>query len=1086
MDAITIGGACVHLDFLLRTDLKQVGIVSYYDRSLSLVKSFAAGLSLVSTLCYNHDTLFLGGEFETFIQPVSYGKEKFYHAISISKGCGVKYMVYNKKNSGRTFYDFLMKNFNLPLMESWGDAMFEYFLTTGRVSHNSRLEKGDNSVCCFIPMNGKQQSIDNLSLSEVSLTEEELKEGISQMLRNKWISITDEPQVKLQFSNMDDYFKKYGPTLVKNLEETITPLRQLDGEAHDFTLNEMRLYPQQLAQINGDVALLERGKYAILNHGMGTGKTITAPSVAESFFVRKYLRSHPKESYADAYKEPGLIKYRNIIMCPGHLVQKWADEISRQVPYAKVTVLKEFSQLVDIRRNGSKRRGKEYFILSKDFCKLSFQSVPSPTKSREGILKDKECAECGKSYNKPENTCPSCGSHKVILRPRRDTVTGMVCPHCNNVLIPYEMWDATKNLDPGLKSYDFGAQNTRNSRCYYCNEELWQPYVVNIGNVKSSKWTRATYYANKAHKGKKTVWVHKDFMDESNIHMGETPISVMDRKGSRKYAPAEFIKRYLKGYFDIAIFDEIQDLKGGFTGQGHAMHALIKASKKQMALTGTIAGGMANHLFYTLFRLDPKRMVDRGFKYTDELAFSKAYGKVETSYEYSGSENESYLSSCKGKQKAQPKVKPGISPLIFMDFLLDRTTFLDLSDMSKYLPKFVEKVVSVEPQMDQEDLMMEEYRRVIDNLTGLSKQKGGMAMLSNMLQFSLSYLDKPYGVGVIKSPVSGEIVEKPKNFKVFEKTDNYDELLSKEKKLIELIRSEQAEGRNVVIYCEYTASAESCITYRLQEIIEKYCNLKGKVAVLESSSPQASKREEWMHKKAKEGVKVFITNPRCVATGLDFCFTMDGVAYNYPTLIFYQLGYSLFTTWQASRRAFRLNQTKECRTYYMAWAGSTQEAVISLIAEKQAATSAIQGKFSTEGLAAMANGVDSRMKLAQAMSNMDSITGNGLQEMFDVLGADNGEDTSYSSYKPMLLFKELIGEEAAPEGDFDTVKTGQLSLLDLVETLSSKKEEKKAEEDNIAYVSVTSSIPVAKPVLTVLSSQTKSRKKIVSGQFSLF
>ena len=382
MDAITIGGACVHLDFLLRTDLKQVGIVSYYDRSLSLVKSFAAGLSLVSTLCYNHDTLFLDGEFETFIQPVSYGKEKFYHAISISKGCGVKYMVYNKKNSGRTFYDFLMKNFNLPLMESWGDAMFEYFLTTGRVSHNSRLEKGDNSVCCFIPMNGKQQSIDNLSLSEVSLTEEELKEGISQMLRNKWISITDEPQVKLQFSNMDDYFKKYGPTLVKNLEETITPLRQLDGEAHDFTLNEMRLYPQQLAQINGDVALLERGKYAILNHGMGTGKTITAPSVAESFFVRKYLRSHPKEFYADAYKEPGLIKYRNIIMCPGHLVQKWADEISRQVPYAKVTVLKEFSQLVDIRRNGSKRRGKEYFILSKDFCKLSFQSVPSPTNAQ--------------------------------------------------------------------------------------------------------------------------------------------------------------------------------------------------------------------------------------------------------------------------------------------------------------------------------------------------------------------------------------------------------------------------------------------------------------------------------------------------------------------------------------------------------------------------------------------------------------------------------------------------------------------------------------------------------------------------------
>ena len=1085
-DRIISGGSIVHLDFCLVTKVNEVGVISYFDRSLSSIKSFGAMLSINTTVDVGDYMVRTDGEYDTFIQPVYFGKEKFYHAVSISKDCGKGLFMYTRENCGRQLYDFLMANFDLPLMAEWGDALFSYFCYKREITEGTKVIKGDFSVAEEFPYHGKMIPLGDVEICASYITEESLKEGVSELLQCGKIRITDEPQQKLQFTNMDEYFNEYGPSLVKNLEDTLSPLRPLDGEAHDFTLNSMRLYPQQLAQVNGDVALLENGKYAILNHGMGTGKTITAPSVVESYFVRKFLRSNPKASLADAYKESGVINYRNIIMCPGHLVQKWADEIKGQVPYAKVTILKEFSQLIELRERGAKRNGKEYYVLSKDFCKLSYQSIPSPTKRRTGLVKKKTCASCGTEFVTPGHTCPSCGSREVELTPRRgETVTGMVCPHCNNVLLPYAPMRYAEEGIQALDHTDFTGQNAKNSRCYYCDEELWQPFVANLGVKKEKKWVRATYYANKAHKGTKTVWANKEWMHELNAHFGEVPLNVLeDRTGARKYAPAEFIKRYLKGYFDIAIFDEIQDLKGGFTGQGHAMHALIKASKKQLALTGTIAGGMASHLFYTLFRLEPKRMIDRGFKYTDELAFSKAYGKVETSYEYSGTDGE-YLASCKGQQKAEPKVKPGISPLIFMDFLLDRTTFLDLSDMSKYLPKFKEQVVSVQPD-EEERSIMSAYRSTVDLLTNKSRDGEGMAMLSTMLQFSLSYLDKPYCRPPIKSAKDGSIVDEPRNFDYYKQTDQFDRLLSKEKELINLVRDEQAEGRNVVIYCEYTGEESMCVTYRLKEIIEKHCNLKGKVAVLESSSPQASKREAWMRKQATNGVKVFITNPRCVATGLDFCFTVDGVAYNYPTLVFYQLGYSLFTTWQASRRAYRLNQTKECRTYYMAWSGSAQEAVISLIAEKQAATSAIQGKFSTEGLAAMANGVDSRMKLAQAMADMDSITGNGLQEMFDVLGADNGEDAAYSNYKPMLLFKELIGEETAPEGDFDTVKTGQFTLAELLglSNQSTVKDDPKEVIDVPVVTTVTSTF-VLKPVLTVTTGK-KKRAVAVSGQLSLF
>ncbi|MFR8333599.1 MAG: helicase C-terminal domain-containing protein [Oscillospiraceae bacterium] len=63
---------------------------------------------------------------------------------------------------------------------------------------------------------------------------------------------------------------------------------------------------------------------------------------------------------------------------------------------------------------------------------------------------------------------------------------------------------------------------------------------------------------------------------------------------------------------------------------------------------------------------------------------------------------------------------------------------------------------------------------------------------------------------------------------------------------------------------------------------------------------ETEKREEWVEKRVKSGLQVLITNPRCVETGLDLnAFT---------TLIFYSMGYNLFTLRQASRRSWRINQ----------------------------------------------------------------------------------------------------------------------------------------------------------------------------------
>lgn len=1089
-------------------------VMTYYDRSVSAVKAFGANMSVCAddivwvTTRDEHGRAMgqmrlsvRGRGYDSFNQPIVAGKEKFYHGLSMEKTVGEEFLLIDRNRRGQMIYNWLMNTFDLPLLEEWGDTLADWLESDGNLKNSTFCLVAKDCEVPMIPLQGEMVPADQVDVYEVCLEQQDLNNLVSRLLQKKRLQIAAEPMAQLMHTDVDSYFESYGHSIVKNLQEQVHPLvPTLDGEAHDFTTNSMRLYPQQIAQLNGDVALLEHGNYAIVNHGMGTGKTIVGAAACESFFVRKWLRSHPKCTLEDAYREDGIINYRVVIMCPGHLVQKWHDEIAREIPFAKAVIVRNFSQLLELRERGRKPHGKEFYVMSKDFSKLSYQSKPSPKKRRLGVAMMKRCKDCGQEFSTPGPVCPACGSKRYELHRTTHVAEGMVCPHCRQILLRYKFQSISCGGEgaDALDFSDFTAANDSNSRCFYCDEPLWQPHVANIGaDPKAEKWYRATHYANKAHKGTKTVWVHKDYARWYFERIKEEPLNTLDpetHRGVRKYAPAEFIKRYLRGFFDIAIFDEAQDLKGGTTGQGHAMHCLIKASKKQLVMTGTIAGGYANHLFYTLFRLDPKRMVDKGFTFDSELAFSERYGNVEKTFEYEDTRSGDYNACCKGKQKNSPKVKPGISPMIFMDFLLDKTTFLDLSDMSKYLPKLREIVESVPPETDIERDMLHHCRRVVDELKYASKEKeNGFGLLSEMLQFSLSYPDKPYGTGVIKSPRSGAVLCEPRSFMALSGLEQ-ENLSAKEKRLVELVNDELKEGRGCVVYAEYTGKPETCVSYRLKEILERYCNLKGKVAVLESSSPAASKREEWMHKQAEKGVKVFITNPRCVATGLDFCWKKDGVEYNYPTLIFYQLGYSLFVTWQASRRAFRLNQRKECKIIYMAWSGTAQEAVISLIAEKQAATAAIQGHFSAEGLAAMAQGVDARLKLAAALSDMDSITGNGLQGMFDVLGAENGDDDAMYQYKPMLLYRELMGEEAAPAETFEqTKKIDQMDLFAMITQISSVQTSVPAsasEEVDTPTAPVLeviqSTVPVQAVVLTSYKASGKAAKKTISGQLALF
>ena len=115
-----------------------------------------------------------------------------------------------------------------------------------------------------------------------------------------------------------------------------------------------------------------------------------------------------------------------------------------------------------------------------------------------------------------------------------------------------------------------------------------------------------------------------------------------------------------------------------------------------------------------------------------------------------------------------------------------------------------------------------------------------------------------------------------------------------------------------------------------------------------------------MQKKLAAGMQVLIVNPSLVETGLDLnAFT---------TLVFYSMGYKLFTLRQASRRSWRINQKAPAVKVYMLYYEDTmQQKCLKLMASKLAVAGLIEGNFSEEGLAAMSDVQDMTSQMAKEL-----------------------------------------------------------------------------------------------------------------------
>ena len=97
-------------------------------------------------------------------------------------------------------------------------------------------------------------------------------------------------------------------------------------------------------------------------------------------------------------------------------------------------------------------------------------------------------------------------------------------------------------------------------------------------------------------------------------------------------------------------------------------------------------------------------MKEKGFDYHREMEFAEKYGIVKEVYETREEDSEHTYSIGGTKRRLVSRSeKPGVSPALLTDFLLDCSVFMRLSDISSKLPEFSEEVVTVKMSEEQRE-----------------------------------------------------------------------------------------------------------------------------------------------------------------------------------------------------------------------------------------------------------------------------------------------------------------------------------------------------------------------------------------------
>lgn len=397
--------------------------------------------------------------------------------------------------------------------------------------------------------------------------------------------------------------------------------------------------------------------------------------------------------------------------------------------------------------------------------------------------------------------------------------------------------------------------------------------------------------------------------------------------------------------------------KGGDTAQGQALACLAASARRTLALTGTLLGGYATNLFYLLWRMFPNLARERA-EYGAEKTFAAKYGVMEYIQKTPLKDNSCSIGGRKNREIA--KEKPGISPLLLTDFLLENTVFMRLRDISSALPPYVEEVVGVQMLPDQAEAY-EGLERELRDACSQALACGDRSLLGALVNSLLAYPDGCRRGEAVIHPHTGQFVAGAPPIDAG--------LLPKEEKLLELVQAEVSQDRKCLVCLEHTGTRD--LIPILAERLEK---VGLNPLILRAGNPPVAEREKWIKAMmANWNYDVMIANPNLIKTGLDLI--------EFPTLVFFQTGYSVYTLRQASRRSWRIGQEKPVKVYYLSYLETMQETALALMASKMETALAVEGDLSDKGLVVLAESANS-MLIELARSLIEKPETPGLEEVW--------------------------------------------------------------------------------------------------------
>ena len=840
---------------------------------------------------------------------VFYAKDKIEYLEDGSENIHI--FIYSKTDEEleNKLYDKIAKYSSIPVLKEWKSYLLEKLQSNSKVR---KMYKFTTTECT-----------DMTRCHRAIFNKRDIKEIVQEGLKTKAINIAgnNNPSPILQnITGLNDYLNCFGEILAEKIQTSFKP-KFIPGEdeydtytnfVDDFMYHEadIELFEAQKSIVQSVVNNLKVNDSTFVIAEMGSGKTSMGAAIPYAH---------------NANKNKG---FNAVVVCPSHLTIKWKREVEERIPNARAYIINDFNELkaIESKLRNNKKVENTYVILSKERAKMNYDLRPAAV------------------WSKSKNTfvCPDCGQvlyTKEYEGSGRRRITRKV---------PFNQLSMAKQLAINTTCMN-EVQKWNNVEQKYdtvkCNASLWTPLNRDDQNHKwfklgSEGWIYKEHIVpitetllSQEKLNKKDSSLFKRLVEQYNlIQNGEEPYSAY--KGPKRYSIAKYVRERMNKIFDYCIIDEAHQAKG-LSEQGQAVADLIGASKKSVLLTGTLLNGYADGLYYLLWRTVPHIMRKEGFKFSDEGEFARIYGvhSRERRYQLSVGIRDRQIGSTKEKRL------PGVSPLVFTKFLLENAVFLSLSDMSNGLPGYEEIPVPVEMDTELYNTYQEFERAFRDYATA---RRGSKKALGPFLQALTAYPDCPHMVSPVTDPTEGSLIYNPQEL---QKTRR-----NKEEALLDLVKEKLANGEKVLVYYSFVNKTD--IGKTLIDMFEEN-NIK---AFEMKSNVAPDKREEWVENHLNKGMQVMVCNPSLVETGLDLL--------DFTSIIFYQMGYNLFTMRQASRRSWRLSQSKDVKVYFMYYRTSIQEQALSLMATKLQAAMAIEGKFSEEGLRAMSNNEDLLTQIA--------------------------------------------------------------------------------------------------------------------------